>query len=51
MEAIKTFPVRLTESTHKRLKDVAHDQRISMHEFVLLAVEEKMREVEKEEKK
>ena len=42
MENIKTFPVQLTESFHEKIKDCAIIQKISLKEWVLNALYEKI---------
>lgn len=39
---IKTFPLRLTEDFHSKLKDAAYVERLSIHEFIMKAIEEKI---------
>ena len=51
MERIKTFPIKLTETVHRKMRDAAYKRRMSLHGFIVAAAEEKMREIEKEEVK
>ena len=48
MERIKTFPIKLTEVTHQKMKDAAYKRRMSLHAFIVAAAEEKTREIEAE---
>ena len=39
---IKTFPLRFTDEFHKALKEAAHEANISIHQYVIDAINSKM---------
>lgn len=39
---IKTFPLKLTEEFHNKLKEAAYISRESIHEYILKAIEERI---------
>jgi predicted HicB family RNase H-like nuclease len=44
---IKTFPIRLTSGFHKQIKEAAEDAHISINQFILQAITEKITEQKK----
>lgn len=36
---IKTFPMRFTEEFHAEIKKAAHDREMSMHSYIILAIQ------------
>jgi predicted HicB family RNase H-like nuclease len=47
MNVIKTFPLRITQEFHKHLSDAAYNEHLSIHEFIVRAIQEKIQELTK----
>lgn len=39
---IKTFPLKITEEFHAELKEAAYVERISIHEYILKSIKERI---------
>ena len=37
-----TFPLKLTDDFHKELKEAAYVERISIHEYILISIRERI---------
>ena len=39
---IKTFPLRITKDFHAEMKEAAHEEHLSIHEFIVKAITERI---------
>lgn len=48
MIGIKTFPLRLTNEFHKKIKSAAYRAETSLHDYIVQAIQEKLEKGEQE---